>query len=482
MMPANHSQGTDLNRPLLMFSPTDAFRLGDAFEGALLLGASGSGKTTTSGKSLAYALLNTPMSGGLILTCKREETDNWIKYAKACGREQDLLIFNAESGHAFDVFQYEWARPGRGSADQESIIDLFSTLLSIGKQVVTTSGEAYWERASEKLLRHTLVVLGMSGEPMSLSIFNRFIEALPSRLEECDEEQWQNESYAAHVVRSIEARKDTLTEAQWQDLDTATQFLFKRWPQMDERPRSSIVLTFSGLADKFTFHPLRRLFCSGKCTFVPEMTTHQGRIIVVDFPTAQYGPETGRLIGVMLKLVFQRAWLRRDLSESASAVFLWQDEFQMFVSRRDNTFQQTCRSARVAVVCLTQNILNLSEELGEQQPGSKTKSFLGNLALKVFHQQNEFESAQYAADLIGKQYRFLDSYNAGASGDTSFGAAKQLVYNVEPSEFSRLTKPDSVNPISTAIVYQGGKTFNATITNENPRGSNHLTVAFSRDI
>ena len=64
---------------------------------------------------------------------------------------------------------------------------------------------------------------------------------------------------------------------------------------------------------------------------------------------------------------------------------------QYFISRRDNFFQQTCRGSRVAVVCLTQNILNLSEELGEAQPGSKTKSFCGNLAIKIAHQQNEHE-------------------------------------------------------------------------------------------
>ena len=236
------------------------------------------------------------------------------------------------------------------------------------------------------------------------------------------------------------------------------------------------------MADKFLFSPFSRLFCGGKCTFVPEQTTHQGKIVIVDFPMLEYGPETGRLINVLVKLVFQRAWLRRDLSQSANPVFLWQDEFQYFVTRRDNAFQQTCRSARAAVVCLTQSILNLSEEFSEQQPGSKTKAFLGNLMLKIFHQQNDPDTNEYAATLIGKRYRYLDSYNADATGGASFGAAQQLVYNVEPIAFSELTKPDSVSPISTAIVYQGGKAFNATVTNERPQGSNHLTVAFSRDI
>ena len=134
------------------------------------------------------------------------------------------------------------------------------------------------------------------------------------------------------------------------------------------------------------------------------------------------------------------------------------------------------------MVCLTQNILNLSEELGEQQPGSKTKAFLGNLMLKIFHQQNDPDTNQYAAELIGKRYRYLDSFNSDSGGGASFGAAQQLVYNVEPISFSELTKPDSIHPISTAIVYQGGKAFNATVTKEKPQGCNYLTVAFSRDI
>lgn len=238
------------------------------------------------------------------------------------------------------------------------------------------------------------------------------------------------------------------------------------------------------MADKFLFNPFNRLFRSGKCSFTPEMTTHEGKIVICDFPLLEYGHETGRLINIILKLIFQRAWLRRKISESPNPVFLWQDEMQYFVTRRDNFFQQTCRGSRVAVVCLTQNILNLSEELGEDQPGSKTKSFLGNLGVKIFHQQNDSETCNYAADQIGREYRYLDNFNAG-SGDNnhahaSVGGSRQLVHLVEPIEFTRLMKPDSANPYAQAIVYQSGKAFNATKSERNPRGCNYLSVLFSR--
>ncbi len=328
------------------------------------------------------------------------------------------------------------------------------------------------------------MLLSLAGERISLASIDRVIKSLPTRPNEHEEETWQKSSYCAQLTASIRDRKDSLTPDQWSDLDFATQYAFVKWPNFDERPRSSLEMTWSGMADKFLFNPFNRLFCGGRCTFTPEMTTHEGKIVICDFPMLEYGHETGRLCNIMLKLIFQRAWLRRKLSESPNPVFLWQDEFQYFVTRRDNFFQQTCRGSRVAVVCLTQNILNLSEELGEAQPGSKTKSFCGNLAIKIAHQQNEADTAAFMADIIGKEYRYLDSYHAG--GDTnhaqaSVGGSQQLVHIVEPIEFTRLIKPDSTNPYSQAIVSVSGKPFNVTKTAANTKGNNYLSVFFSRD-
>jgi hypothetical protein len=474
-----------LDRPVLMFSDSDSADFRGCCEGIFVAGSAGSGKTTTSGRNLAYGLLNMPNSGGLICTAKSEETDNWKAYAKACGREKDLIVFNAESGLSFDPLHYEWTRPGRGAGDLESIIDFFSTLVSVGKKESGHGHDPFWERGNEQLMRNVIKLLDLAGERISITNIDRIIKSLPTRPGEFDEEAWQKSSYCAQIIAAIRARKESLNEDQWSDLDFATQYIFNKWPAFDERPRSSLEMTWSGMGDKFLFNPFNRLFCGGKCSFTPEMTTHEGKIIICDFPLLEYGHETGKLINVILKLIFQRAWLRRKLSESPNPVFLWQDEFQYFVTRRDNFFQQTCRGSRVAVVCLTQNILNLSEELGEDQPGSKTKSFLGNLAIKIFHQQNETETCNYAADQIGKHYVFLDSFNAGSSGGehghTSFGGSKQLVHILEPIAFTQLVKPDAQNPYAQAIVYQSGKTFSATKTPQNPKGLNYLSVLFSRE-
>ena len=126
--------------------------------------------------------------------------------------------------------------------------------------------------------------------------------------------------------------------------------------------------------------------------------------------------------------------------------------------------------------------------MGEAQPGSKTKSFLGNLALKIFHQQNETETCAYAADQIGKEYRYLDNFHmfgASSNGEQaftpSFGGSQQLVHIVEPLAFTALEKPNRQNPCAQAIVYNSGRTFNATKTARNPKGLNYLSVLFSRE-
>jgi hypothetical protein len=474
-----------LDRPILSLSDKDHLRLRDHVEGTLITGAPGSGKSSTSGKQLATAFLRTPKMGGLVLTAKAEETQNWIAYAKACGRERDLIVFNAESGDFFDPLHYEWTRPGRGAGDLESIIDFFSTLISIGKKEVGHGHDPFWERGNEQLMRNVIKLLDLAGAAISIANIDRVIKSLPTRPGEFEEAQWQKDSYCAQLVAAIKARQETLNADQWSDLDFATQYIFRKWPAFDERPRSSLEMTWSGMADKFLFNPFNRLFCSGKCSFTPEQTTHDGKIVICDFPLLEYGHETGRLINIILKLIFQRAWLRRKLSESNNPVFLWQDEFQYFVTRRDNFFQQTCRGSRVAVVCLTQNILNLSEELGEAQPGSKTKSFCGNLGIKIAHQQNEPDTATFMADIIGKEYRYLDSFNAGGGdhghGHASVGGSQQLVHIVEPIEFTRLIKPDANNPYAQAIVYLSGKPFNATKTEREPKGRNYLSVLFSRE-
>jgi hypothetical protein len=467
-----------LDRTILQLSETDVLPFRRLIEGGTLItGGLGSGKSSTSGRALAMGFLRAGL-GGLICTVKSDETQHWIEYAKACGREKDLTVFNAESNLSFDPLAYSWNAGGtRAAAYLETIIELFTTLIAIGKPKATASSESrYFENAVEVAMRCVLVMLSLGGERISILSIHKIIVSLPTRPEEIEEEPWR-QTDCGKLVASIKARQDSFTESQWQDLDNALTFALKQWPEMDPRTRSSIESTWVGMADKFAYDPFRRMYCSGSFDFTPEQITHERKILILDQPVLEFGKQASQLCQVLTKMVFQRAWLRHQYKPGCcNGAFIFQDEFSLLMHKHEGYFAQVCRGSAIAQVCLTTNILTIAaEEFGESRPGSRTLGFLGNLSVKIFHHQTDVETRNYAADLIGKEYKDISSWNAGGQqAGASVGAQKQLVHILEPLELTKLSKPDAEDPCAEAIVYTGD-TFNATQTP-------YLRVLFSRDI
>ena len=470
-----------LDRPILSLSGQDELTFRALTTGIFTVGDPGSGKSSTSGKQLFQALLRANL-GALCMSVKSEDTANYVAWARECGREADVIVFDEASGLRFDPLAYEWS----SGCDVESIIEYFSVLLSLGRQNHGDSSERFWELAAQQAMRHAIKLIQLANEPLSIVHVHRAISSFPTYLGQQEESSWREQSYTASLIDGIRARKDTLSENQWQDLEIATQFVFTQWATLDERPRSSIAMTFAGMADRFLFHPWRRIFASGACDFTPEQVTHEHKIIISAFPVVQ-AKESMRLMQCMVKLTFQRAWLRHPYRPGCcNGAFLFQDEFQLVLHSFENYFAQLCRASGIATISMTQNILNLAEVLGETQPGSKTKAFLANLLIKIAHRSTCPETCNYFSDVIGKEYRYIDNYNAGSGGHatqhthTSVGGARQLVHIVDPIEFTRLARPDGRSPFAEAIVYCAGDIFHATRSEQNPKGRNYLRVLFSR--
>jgi hypothetical protein len=472
---------------IIWLSGVDFLTLRDLIEGGTLItGGLGSGKSSTSARALALGFLRAGL-GALILTVKSNETQQWLEYAKICGREKDVIVFNPESNLSFDPLAYSWNQPGRGAAYIETIIELFTTLISVGKQHTGASGERYFEQAVEELMRAVLVMLSLAGEAISITSIDNVIASLPSEPAQIEDADWQKTSFCGKLIWELRDRKDTFTPSQWDDLDKAINFALVKWPRLDNRTSSNIESTWSGMASKFGFDPFRRMFSSGKYSFTPEQVTHEHKIIILDMPVLEMGREASRLCQILVKIVFQRAWLRHQYKPGCcNGAVLFQDEFAFLMHKHENHFHMVCRGSAIAPVCITTNILGIAaEEFGEGTPGSRTLGFLGNLPVKIFHSQTDTQTCQYAADQIGREYRYVSGYNA--SGDqrnahAGVSGSAQLTHIIEPVEFTRLLKPDGSNPYAEAIVYAAGKRFHATKTQSDPQGRNYLRVMFSREI
>jgi hypothetical protein len=379
-----------------------------------------------------------------------------------------------------------WRSGGRAAAHIETIVEAFKVLMSVGKVHQASSGEQYWENAVEELLRAALVVLSNAGEAVSILSLHKLISSLPQGEGIADTEEWQKSSECARILEQLKKRYDTLPTANKDDLDVAVVHLLSKWASLDYRTRSNIESTWSGMASRFVYDPFRSLFCSGRFDFTPEQITHEGKILIVDMPALEYGRHTSRVCQVLIKLIFQRAWLRHPyVPGCCNGAILFQDEFPFLMHRDESHFHTVCRGSAIAPICACQNILTLaSEEFGESTPGAKTLGFLGLFGVKVFMANNEMQTNEFASRQIGSEYRFIEGWNAGegqhSSSHMGVSGSKQRAYLVEPIEFTRLMKPDGDNPIAEGILHMSGRSFNATKTAARPQGLPYLRVHFSR--
>jgi hypothetical protein len=475
-----------LDRIILQLSKTDAIRFRDIIEGGCFItGGLGSGKSSTIAKDLAMSFLYAGM-GGLVLTVKSDETANWIEYARRAGRTHDLKIFSATSSLSFDFLAYLWQAGGRAAAQIETIVEIFTTLMSVGKPYSQSSGERYFENAVEELMRAVLVVLANAGEAISITTIHKFISSLPSDREQINSSEWELGSYCGWVIARLKQRRDVFTQGQWDDLDIAIAYLLEKWPQLDSRTSSNIESTWSSLASKFTYSPFREMFCSGRFDITPSQVTHERMILIVDVPVLEFSRETARICQILMKINFQRAMLRHPYKPGCChGAFIFQDEFAFLLSRLDPHFHMVCRGSAVAPICITQNICSIAaEEFGEQTPGSKTLGFLGLFGTKVFMANNEMLTNEFGSNQIGREWQFIEGWNAGegqhSNGHLGVSGSKQLVHLIEPIEFTRLMKPDGDNPLAEGIVHMNGRSFNVTKTSTRPQGQPYLRVHFSR--
>ena len=126
-MPTVEHYPYSLEEPLLWFADRP-WRILDALEGTAIIGDTGSGKTSGSGKTIAKAMLHAGF-GGLVLCKKIDECDSWVQLATECGRSDQILIVNHRQPWRFNFLDYTFRRRGVGAGfglvQNDSLVALF---------------------------------------------------------------------------------------------------------------------------------------------------------------------------------------------------------------------------------------------------------------------------------------------------------------------------------------------------------------------
>lgn len=464
--------------PLLYFSPSDPWTLHDAVEGCIIFGATGSGKTSGSGETIAKSFL-TAGCGGLVLSAKKDEAQLWERYCRET--ERSLVVFSPASGQTFNFLQYECHRAGGGAGLTENLVMLFCSVLEVAERCDTGSPSAdYWQRAVKQLLRNCIDLAIISRGTISIDLLHNIVISSPTSPEELASPEWQRSSTCMACIREGEAKEKSREQAH--DFEIAVSYFLKEFATLNPRTRSCIVSTFTTMTDLFLRGVIHRMLCTTTNLHIPE-ATHDGAVVLLDLPVKEFD-QVGQLVQVLLKFIWQRATERRDPNRYPRPCFLWCDEAQLFVTAADATFQTTARSSQACTVYLTQSLSNFYGALGGERGKALTHSLLGNLQTKIFHQNGDSRTNDFAADLFAKSWQFRGTAGTSMTDSTfgeprvsrNFGGTDSLEYEILPQEFTMLRKggPENNGAVE-AIVFQGGRRWRAT-------GKNYLRATFHQNI
>jgi len=451
----------------------DAFRLADAQTGVIVTGSTGSGKTSAIAQHLAFGYMANQF-GGLVLCAKKEECQQWRQWAAKCGREDDLVVVNADGDWRYNFMEDEASRPGEGGGfiiNIVALLDETTGAIAGGGKGDGGGDNKIWEDALHTLNSHAVALPVLAGLKVSLPLLRDITSSAAQTLEQVNDPEWQKTSVCHQILKEADAAtKDGDPEVR-ADFEECRTYWTKDFPSYSDKTRSSILLGFTVLIHPLVTRPLRKLF--SRDTNVRPEDTFDGKIIIINLPTQEFRL-AGRIANLIWKYCFQCAVLRRvqpaDRKSFLRPVFLWADECQNFVSKSDSEYQATARSAGGCTVFLTQNRESLRRVLKNDDA---VGSLLGNLQAKFFC-QNTGETNLWASGILGQRYVNITSTNAGQSRQTQPLLAPPQLPNhnagvtrsqdkrffVEPAEFTTLKRGGpQFNYQVECIVFKGGHLF-----------------------
>jgi hypothetical protein len=294
-----------LDQELFRWTPQDPFRVRDLLNGgALILGRAGSGKTSSSGRTLMQAVVNHPSSGGLILAAKPEDRGDVEAVFTKARRLDDLIVFDAQGPWRCNFLGYV----GRGQTR-----NVVQCLMMIGETLRRGEGKggkddaAFWEAQNERLLYNAVAALQAAGdEPVSAHTIQQFIMTAANAPEELGRPEWQAQYHGRVLQKGHDAPKASSLEAS--DFSLCRDFWIYEYPAMDPKTRSNILAGVMGILHVYNTGQVKEMV-SGHTNCSPDDIL-AGRWVLVNFPPSAWGA-VGSFICTGWKYLTELAVLQR---------------------------------------------------------------------------------------------------------------------------------------------------------------------------
>ena len=135
-------------------------------------------------------------------------------------------------------------------------------------------------------------LIKLSGEELSIKNMQKILSSAPDEdlvnampeMSEDDLEKWATNNYCVKCM--VQAGQNAIDEETEDLYDYLHDFFFNQFARMAEKTRSTVIESFLGLAEPFTHGLLKKHFSKGT-NLRPELT-HEGKIIILDFPVKEF--------------------------------------------------------------------------------------------------------------------------------------------------------------------------------------------------
>ena len=430
-----------LDTVLHQWTPTDTLTIRNLVQGGIhAFGGTGTGKTSSMNQ-IAAAIMR--LRGSMLILCaKPGDREHWLKMAAKCGRTADVVLFSPDGPHRFNIFGHEYHRTGPGAGQVQNVVRFIMKLRSaVLRDEVQMSGDAaMWRQQDERFLGHSVTLLKFAGEEVTPSSIHQLAISAP-RTEAAFGDEHIRESYFARCVRKGMQRQKSAPDQH--DFDGALDFFGKEFVRMADRTQSSITTGVFGTLSLVS-SGLARDMLSSTTTITPRDAIEQSKIVLVDWNPDEWG-DVGRLANLGWKLTWQKDLLRRTVDASTTVSTIWGDESSLWCTGDDADFLSRCRSHLGSMVYICQSLHNYRGELPGDKADANLRAMLSNFSNRLFFALGDFETAEYAAELVGKELRAFvgggveaqpfefkwgrDPYKTSSSFNQSYE------YVLQPSEF-----------------------------------------------
>lgn len=446
--------------PYLALGPNDGLREDDLYLGTFLLGATGSGKSSTLAHLLFAAM--TRGWGMLILPAKGTDKADYLRLAQEAGRAGDVRVVGPGSGERFDFLNEAVCGAG-GIEAGAGLLEDANRAMSRGQ--AGKSSDPFWENSSARQMKLCLYVLQAAYGRADVRMLYEFVTTLPVGLEQRESNQWES-TFCHQTLHIVSEQPD------WRDrpdVRLACEYCLNEFPMMSDRTSTSITANTVTLLSRYMHGDVRPLV-EGPSTITPQAVLGRSRQIVIVNTPPLVMKEPGRAYQLAWKLSFLREALRRDVRAFPHPVMIVQDEYQLHaVGEIDSLAQAVARSQKLAVVAATQNFPLLHRALSSKEDA---QALLGNFQTKLFFNNSCPVTNEMATKIVGQSRQMFFGGGGGRRSDFSLveealgirepgggmSWSEQLAFDVPPEYFStqRTGSPAHANLVD-VVVFTGGR-------------------------